>query len=52
MLVGEKYRKYVENVSDSMGTSARLVVVDVDEMVQKKIVRKQLIIRRKILKKE
>ena len=51
VLVGEKYRKYIRDVKViSWELQHRLVVVDLDKKVQKKIVRKQWIVRRKIWK--
>ena len=46
MLVGEKYRKYIRDVKVIPWELHRLVVVDLD----KKVVRKERIIRRKIWK--
>ena len=51
MLVGEKYGKYVRDVKViSRELQHRLVVVDLNKKVLKKIVRRQRILRRKILK--
>ena len=51
MLVGEKYRKYVRDVKViPRELQHRLVVIDLDKKVLKKIVRKERIIRRKIWK--
>ena len=49
MLVGEKYRKFIKDVKMiSWELQHRMVVVDLDKKVLKKVVRKQRIIRRKI----
>ena len=46
MLVGEKYRKYLRDVKViPLELQHRLVVVDLDKKVLKKIMRKQRIIR-------
>ena len=51
MLGGEKYRKYIRDVKViSWELQHRLVIVDLDKKVLKRIERKQLIIRRKIWK--
>ena len=51
VLVGEKYRKYIRDVKViSWKLQHRLVVVDQDKKVLKKVVRKQQIILRKIWK--
>ena len=51
MLVGKKYRKYIRDVKViPWELQHRMVVVDLDEKVLKKVVRKQRIIRRKIWK--
>ena len=51
MLVGEKYRKYISDVKViPWEFQHRLVVVDMDKKVLKKVVRKQQIIKRKIWK--
>ena len=48
MLVGEKYRKYIRDVKViPWELQHRMVVIDLDEKVLKKIVRKERIIRRK-----
>ena len=47
MLVGEKYREYVRDVQVILWElKYRLVVVDLDKKVLKKVVRKKWIIRR------
>ena len=49
MLVGEKYRKYTRDVKVTpWELQQRLVVVDLDKNVLKKVLRKQHIIGRKI----
>ena len=51
MLVGEKYRKYVRDVKViPWELLHRLVVVDQDEKILKKIARKQQIVKREIWK--
>ena len=51
VLVGEKYRKYIRHVKViPWELQHRLVVVDMDKKVLKKVVRKQQIIKRKIWK--
>ena len=51
MLVGEKYRKYIRDVKViPWKLQHRLVVVDLDKKVLKKVLRKERIIRRKIWK--
>ena len=51
MLVGEKYRKYIRDVKViPWELQHRMVVVDLDKKVLKKIMRKERIIRRKIWK--
>ena len=51
VLVGEKYRKYIRDVKViPWELQHRLVVIDLDKKVLKKIVRKKRIIRRKIWK--
>ena len=51
MLVGEKYRKYIRDVTMiPWELQHRMVVVDLDKKVLKKVVRKQQIIKRKIWK--
>ena len=51
VLVGEKYRKYIRDVKViPWKLQHRMVVVDLDKKVLKKIVRKERIIRRKIWK--
>ena len=51
VLVGEKYRKYIKDFKViPWELQHRLVVVDLDKKVLKKIVRKERIIRRKIWK--
>ena len=51
VLVGEKYRKYIRDVKMiPWELQHRMVVVDLDKKVLKKIVRKERIIRRKIWK--
>ena len=51
VLMGEKYRKYIRDVKViPWELQLRLVVVDLDKKVLKKVVRKERIIRRKISK--
>ena len=51
MLVGEKYRKYIRDVKViPWELQHRMVVVDLDKKVLKKVVKKERIIRRKISK--
>ena len=51
VLVGEKYRKYIRDVQMiPWELQHRMVVVDLDKKVLKKVVRKEQIIRRKIWK--
>ena len=51
VLVGEKYRRYIRDVKVMpWELQHRLVVIDLDNKVLKKVVRKQRIIRRKIWK--
>ena len=51
VLVGEKYRRYIRDVKViPWKLQHRLVVVDMDKKVLKKIVKKQRTIRRKIWK--
>ena len=51
MVVGEKCRKYIRDVKViSWELQHRLVVVDLDKKILKKVVRKQQIIKRKIWK--
>ena len=51
MFVGEKYRKYIRDVKViPWELQHRMVVVDLDKKVLKKVVKKERIIRRKIWK--
>ena len=51
MLVGEKYRKYVRDVKGiPWELQHRMVVVDLNKKVLKKVVRKERIIRKNIWK--
>ena len=51
MLVGEKYRKYIRDVKVvSWELQHRLVIVDLDKKVSKKVVRKQRVTKKMIQK--